>query len=106
MELNDITYLIRGAIFKVYNSLGPGLFESVYEAALCYELVQSGLMIQTQVGIPVNYNGVQLELGFRLDILVEDEVIIEVKSVEVLTNIHKNNYLLTLDLRAKRLGFW
>lgn len=81
MDLNDLTYKIRGAIFKVHTSLGPGLLESVYEAALAYELMQDNLTILTQVGVPVNYDAVKLELGFRLDILVEDQVIIEVKSV-------------------------
>ena len=68
MELNDLTYQIRGAIFKVHSSLVPGLMESVYEAALAYELVQSGLAVLKQVGVPVNYNGIKLELGFRFDI--------------------------------------
>ena len=60
MDLNELTYQIRGAIFKVHSSLGPGLMESVYEAALAYELVQSGLAVLKQVGVPVNYNGVNL----------------------------------------------
>jgi GxxExxY protein len=61
MDLNDLTYKIRGAIFKVHQTLGPGLLESVYEAALIYELMQMGLRVSSQVGIPVNYNGVLLE---------------------------------------------
>ena len=76
MDINDLTYKIRGAIFKVHQSLGPGLLESVYEAALVYELMQLDLKVVTQVGLPVNYNGVLLELGFRVDIIVEDLVII------------------------------
>ena len=86
MDLNDLTYKIRGAIFKVHSSLGPGLLESVYEAALAYELMLIGLTVLTQVGVPVNYNDVKLELGFRLDILVDDKVIVEVKSVEVISS--------------------
>jgi len=89
MELNDLTYKIRGGIFKVHSSLGPGLFESVYEAALIYELAEMGLSVQSQLGVPVNYNGVILELGFRMDILVEDSVIIEIKSVDALKDVHK-----------------
>lgn len=104
MELNDLTYLVRGAIFKVHSSLGPGLMESVYEAALAYELVQSGLAVLKQVGVPVNYNGVKLELGFRLDILVDDRVIVEIKSVEILHDVHKKHLLTYLKLTGKKLG--
>jgi len=104
MELNDLTYKIRGAIFKVHASLGPGLLESVYEAALTYELIQIPLTIQTQVGVPVNYNDVKLELGFRLDILVEDRVIVEVKSVEALHVVHKKQLLTYLKLTGKKIG--
>src|SRR6476660_5530370 len=98
MELNELTYKIRGAIYKVHSTLGPGLLESVYEAALTYELLQSGLSIQTQQGVPVNYNGIKLDLGFRLDILVKDLVIIEIKSVEVLHDVHKKQLLTYLKL--------
>jgi GxxExxY protein len=104
MELNDLTYKIRGGIFKVHSSLGPGLFESVYEAALLYELVEMGLSVQSQIGVPVNYNGVLLELGFRLDILVEDSVIIEIKSVEAIKDVHKKQLLTYLKLSNKKLG--
>jgi GxxExxY protein len=104
MELNDLTYKIRGAIFKVHSSLGPGLLESVYEAALAYELMQENLRIQTQVGVPVNYNDIKLELGFRLDILVEDKVIVEVKSVEALHDVHKKQLLTYLKLTGKKIG--
>jgi len=104
MELNELTYKIRDAIFKVHNSLGPGLLEHVYEAALNYELLQSGLYVQTQVGVPVNYNGVKLELGFRLDILVEGLVIIEIKSVECIHDVHKKQLLTYLKLTGKKLG--
>ena len=104
MDLNELTYKIRGAIYKVHNTLGPGLLESVYEAALAYELLQSGLLIQTQPGVPVNYNGIKLELGFRLDILVEDLVIIEIKSVELLHDVHKKQLLTYLKLTGKKLG--
>jgi GxxExxY protein len=104
MELNDLTYKIRGAIFKVHSSLGPGLLESVYVAALAYELMQEGLSILTQVGVPVNYNEVKLELGFRLDILVDDKVIVEVKSVEVLHDVHKKQLLTYLKLTGKKIG--
>jgi len=104
VELDDLTYQIRGAIYKVHSTLGPGLFETIYEAALIYELMQLNLVVESQVGIPVMYNGIQLELGFRLDILVENSVIIEVKSVETLLNVHKKQLLTYLKLSDKKIG--
>ncbi|MFI5186113.1 MAG: GxxExxY protein [Chitinophagales bacterium] len=102
--INELTYKIRGAIFKVHGSLGPGLLESVYVAALVYELSILNMSIETQSGVPVNYNGVILELGFRMDILVENEIIIEVKSVEALHDVHKKQLLTYLKLANKKLG--
>ena len=102
VDLNDITYKIRGTIFKVHSTLGPGLLESVYEAALLYELVQLGFSVVSQVGLPVNYNNIKLELGFRIDIIVEDCVIIEVKSVEILHDVHKKQLLTYLKLPGKK----
>ena len=104
MDINDLTYKIRGAIFKVHKTLGPGLLESVYEAALVYELMQIGLKVLSQIGLPVNYDGILLELGFRIDILVEDSVIIEIKSVETLHDVHKKQLLTYLKLSNKRIG--
>lgn len=72
MKENDITYKIRGCIFNVYNNLGPGLFESVYEAALLYELNKAGLKVKNQVELAVHYDDVLLDVAFRIDILVED----------------------------------
>jgi GxxExxY protein len=104
MELNDLTYKIRGAIFTVHNTLGPGLLESVYEAAMIYELNQMGLTVKNQLGFPVDYNGVKLELGFRLDLLVEDTVVLEIKSVDALHDVHKKQLLTYLKLTGKKLG--
>jgi GxxExxY protein len=104
MNLNDLTYKIRGAIFKVHNTLGPGLLESVYEAALAHELKKSGLQIQRQLGIPVMYDDINLELGFRMDILVENSVIIEIKSIDNLHDVHKKQLLTYLKLSEKKLG--
>lgn len=104
MEFNDLTYLIRGAIFKVHAALGPGLFESVYEAALIYELIQLKLSVKSQVGLPVIYNDVKLELGFRIDILVEDTVIIEIKSIESLMDVHKKQMTTYLKLSNKKIA--
>lgn len=104
MELNDLTYKIRGAIYTVHKELGPGLLETVYEAALAYELVEMGLHVRTQVGLPVEYKSVILDLGFRIDILVNDLVILELKSVEMLHDVHKKQLLTYLKLSNKRIG--
>lgn len=104
MDINDLSYKVRGAIFTVHNELGPGLLESVYEAALVYELSSQGLFVTSQVGVPVHYKDVQLELGFRMDILVENQVIIEIKSMEALHDVHKKQLLTYLKLANKRLG--
>lgn len=104
MDENDITYKIRGCVFSVYNNLGPGLLESVYEAALMYELQSYGLETRCQVALHVIYNGVKLEVGFRLDILVEEKVIVEIKSVEDLSKLHFKQSLTYLKLSEKKVG--
>ena len=104
MDLNDLTYKIRGAIFTVFNELGPGLLESVYESALAYELLESGLTVSTQLPLPVIYKNIKLDIGFRIDILVENQIIIEIKSVEMLHDVHKKQLLTYLRLSDKRLG--
>ena len=88
MKENEISYIIRGAIFDVYNKLGPGLLESVYINTLDYELSKKGLNVKREVPIPVYYEEIKMEVGFRLDLLVEEKVIIEVKSVENLGEVH------------------
>jgi GxxExxY protein len=104
MVENDISYAIRGAAFKVYNALGPGLLESVYEHALTCELKIMGHDVKNQVGIQVKYLNNPLEIGFRMDILVDDLVIVEVKSVDQLADIHHKQLLSYLKLSNKRLG--
>ncbi len=101
---NDISYLIRGAIFKVYNELGPGLLESVYEAVLLFELRKQGLDVKSQVPLPVYYEGNKLEIGFRLDLLVNEKVIIEIKSVENIADVHHKQVLTYLKLSNLKLG--
>jgi GxxExxY protein len=88
MTENEISYKIRGAIFKIYNALGPGLLESAYEAVLAHELREEGLEVKTQVPLPLVYEDIKLEVGYRMDILVEDKVIVEIKSVENLAEVH------------------
>ncbi|MGZ0017346.1 GxxExxY protein [Yeosuana sp. AK3] len=101
---NDISYLIRGAIFKIYNELGPGLLESVYENVLMYELQKQGLSVKKQVLLPVLYDGIELEIGFRLDLLVNNKVIIEIKSVETLSKVYHKQVLTYLKISELKLG--
>ena len=104
MTENDISYVIRGCIFKVYSALGPGLLESVYCAALALELAKHSLKVATEVGVPVWYDGTLLELGFRIDLLVEEKVIIELKSVEQLMPVHHKKVITYLKLSALKLA--
>jgi GxxExxY protein len=104
MEENELSYIIRGAIFKVYNELGPGLLESVYEAALSFELRKLELEVENQIGIPMKYADMSFDVGFRLDVLVNDKVIIEIKSVETLADVHHKQLLTYLKLTSKKLG--
>jgi GxxExxY protein len=104
MTENEISYKIRGAIFKVYKAFGPGLLESVYVAALLIELKKQGLSVEKEVPIPVFYEGEQLEVGFRIDILVNKLVIIEVKSVENLAEVHHKQVLTYLRLTNLKLA--
>ena len=104
MTERQLTYKIRGAIYSVYNALGPGLLESVYEAALCYELRKQGLQVENQVKLDVMYDGTILPIDFRLDILVENSVIIELKSVEELKPVHHKQLLTYLRIANKHIG--
>jgi GxxExxY protein len=101
---NDLSYLIRGAAFKIHSKLGPGLLESVYEKVLSHELGKSGLNVQNQKCIPVVYDGLIFDAGFRLDLLVENKVIVEVKSVDALSDVHHKQLLTYLKLTSKKLG--
>lgn len=104
MEENDISYIIRGCIFKVYNTLGPGLLESAYQAALALELTKAGLDAKIQVPLPMIYQTVKVDVGYRLDVVVEDKVMIEIKSVENLMDVHHKQVITYLKLSGIRLG--
>ena len=104
MRLNELTFKVRGAIFEVYKILGPGLLESTYEAALGYEFDTLGLEYKTQVPINVLYKGKDLGLGYRMDMLIEDMLVLELKSVEILTDAHKKQLNTYLKLANKPLG--
>lgn len=104
MTDNELTYEIRGAIFAVYNELGPGLLESVYEEVLVYELKQRGLDVARQVEVPIIYKGSELKTPLRLDLLVNDQVIVELKSVEEMKSVFAKQLLTYLKLMDKRVG--
>ena len=104
MEQDELTYLIRGAIFEVYNTLGPGLLESVYEEALCYELANRGLRCERQKRVPLVYKGRELTSDLRLDILVEDQIIIELKAVEDIKAVFYKQLKTYLKLTNLKLG--
>ena len=102
MNENQIAAAVVDAAFKIHTTLGPGLLESVYEATLDYELKKRGLRVAQQIALPVYYDEVKLQVGFRIDLLVNEKVIIEIKSVEALAPIHRKQletYLRLMDLR-------
>lgn len=104
MTENEIAKIIVDAALKVHKTLGPGLFESVYEAALHYELRKRGLGVVQQLGVPVEYEGLNLGFGFRIDLLVDNKVVIEIKSVEALASVHNKQLATYLHLMDLRLG--
>jgi GxxExxY protein len=104
-EIEAAATKVVDAAVSVHRSLGPGLLESVYEVCLEYELRNRGLRIERQVPLPVVYNGVQLDAGLRIDILVEDAIVLELKAVETLLPVHKAQLLTYLKLTGRRLGF-
>lgn len=104
MTENEISYQIRGAIYDVYKELGPGLLESVYEEALCYELEYRGLAVERQKQVPVVYKGITLKSNLRSDLLVEDKVIVELKSVSEMKDVFFKQTLTYCKLLDKKLG--
>jgi GxxExxY protein len=101
---NQLSIAIFDILFKVHKALGPGLLESVYEEVICYELVKAGIFFKRQSAIPVIYENVKLDVGFRSDIIVENLVIIELKSVENLAPVHSKILLTYLRLTGLKLG--
>lgn len=105
MKENEIAKIILDAAFEIHRKLGPGLLESVYESIMEYELVNTyGLKVIRQKGIPVNWKGVKLDLGFRSDLIVEDKVIVELKAVEIMPPVHPKQVLTHLRLTNLKLG--
>ncbi len=104
MHENEISQNIVDAAFQIHITLGPGLLESVYEEVMFYELTKRDLKVQRQKGIPVIYKDIKMELGFRADLIVEDKVIIELKSVETIAPVHQKQLLTYLKLTNLKLG--
>jgi GxxExxY protein len=101
---NDITGKIIGAAIEVHKHLGPGLLESAYEECLCCELHLRGIEFKRQVPLPLNYKGLKLDCGYRMDLLVEDKIVVELKTVEAIAPIHEAQMLTYLKLRDIRIG--
>lgn len=104
LEQEHLTESIIGAAIDVHRELGPGLLESAYEECLCHELHLRGLRFQRQVELPVTYKGLKLDCGYKLDIVVEEQIVLELKSIEQILPIHQAQLLTYLRLSGKRLG--
>jgi len=105
MQLNPMSRVVLDCAFTVHTALGPGLLESTYEVCLLHELRKNGLRAQSQVMLPVVYDGVTIDAGYRLDILVEDAIILELKAVEKILPVHEAQLLSYLKLSQRQLGF-
>lgn len=104
MTENEIGQLVRNSMYEVYFELGPGLLESTYEFALKFELESLGLKVKSQVDLPLTYKGNILDKAYRIDLLIEDKVVIEIKSVEALTKVHHKQLIGYLKLASLKLG--
>jgi GxxExxY protein len=102
--LNDISFKIIGAAYKVHRRLGPGLLESTYEVCLIYELIRSGLHVENQIALPVIYDEIRLNAGYRIDVLVNKKIILELKSVESILPVHQAQLLTYMRLSGIHLG--
>ena len=105
MTENEIGKIVVDAAIAVHRALGPGLLETVYEVVLSHELQKRGLHVDRQVSVPIEYDGMHFDEGFRTDIIVEGKVILELKSVESITNAHKKQVLTYLRLTGMKLGY-
>ena len=103
-HLNDLAGKIIGAAMQVHTALGPGLLESTYETCLAHEFKYHGIKVKSQVYLPIKYKGILLDAGYRIDLIVEDSIIVELKAVESLTRIHTAQILAYLKLSKIKLG--
>ncbi|BDQ03093.1 GxxExxY protein [Ignavibacterium sp.] len=104
MQYEDLTSIIIGCAIEVHKELGPGLLESAYEECLAYELVKKGLKVERQKPVPVVYKEIKLECGYRIDILVEDKVVLELKTVDEFNPVHEAQILTYLKFSEKKVG--
>jgi GxxExxY protein len=104
MELNDLTYKIIGCVYKVHSELGPGLLESTYEVCLEHELLKAELQVERQKALPVIYDDVKLDAGYRIDLLVNNQVILELKAADEIVPIHTAQLMTYLKLSGLKLG--
>jgi GxxExxY protein len=104
MDINDLTHKVIGAAIEVHNALGPGLLESAYEECFCHELSNRNIPFERQKELPIEYKGVTLDCGYRLDVLIPDKLIIELKSCEDIQPIHKAQLLTYLKLIGVKVG--
>ena len=104
MSENELSKIIVNACYKIHYELGPGLLESVYEEILFYELTASGLKVERQKPIPLNWKGIKMEIGFRADLIVEEKVVVELKSVEAIAPVHPKQVLTYLKVTGLKLG--
>jgi GxxExxY protein len=105
MNENEVSEIVLDCCFNIHRNLGPGLFESVYEQILAYELALKSIKFERQKAIPLNYGEIKFDIGFRLDFLIENIVIVELKSVESLLPLHKKQLLTYLKITKRKLGF-
>jgi len=104
MDINDVSGQVVDAAMKVHSALGPGLLESAYEKCLLFELHRRGIEARTQVELPIVYDGVRIDAGYRIDLLVDDRVIVEIKAVEEVHPVHAAQIISYLKLSGKKLG--
>lgn len=104
MDVNEVTGLILKAAYKVHSALGPGLLESSYQACLAYEIRKVGIEVKTEITLPLIYEDIKLDCGYRIDMLVENKVIIELKVVEALNDVHLAQILTYLKFSSKHVG--
>jgi len=104
MQINEVSGVIVDAAYEIHKTLGPGLLESAYSIILAHELARRGLKVQREVEVPITWRGVRVEVGFRADLVVEDSVVVELKSVEELASVHSKQLLTYLRLMDRRVG--
>jgi len=104
MNENELSKIVVDCIFKVHKNIGPGLLESAYEECLFYELSKTGLLVERQKPLPLFYETIKMEIGYRLDFLVDNKLVIEVKAVEALNDVHKAQVITYLKLSGCKLG--